>query len=197
MKKFIFAVLVAVAATFGLNTDASAFGMDSLAGVYVAPKVGVGYVQNDDIHANGSSVMKHSHDTAVTTGLSVGYNFAEKFELPVRAEVEYLYRGKDVIDAPTTTIKSEAHSVMANVAYDFKEVPFVTPYLTAGAGAAWLNDGGTNFAYNFGGGVLIPLTEKVGFDVAVRYVDYGRMNKWGYNVKEKGCNATVAVRYTF
>ena len=196
MKKFIISFMMAAALVFS-GSAAMAFSMEDLSGMYVTPKIGIGYVELDDIHGSNTG-YSHGHDTAVVTGLSVGYDFSKDFEVPVRAELEYLYRGKTKTNLSNgNQIENEAHSVMVNAAYDFKEVPVVTPYITAGCGTAWLGDGGTNFAYNFGGGFYYNITENVSYDMSVRYVDYGSLNKSGYKVDQSGANIMVGVRYTF
>lgn len=197
MKKFIISLFAACAVLFGVQS-AMAFDTTMLEGVYVTPKVGIGYVELDDIHANGSHSFSHGHDTAVVAGLTVGYDFSEKYNLPVRADLEYLYRGNAHVTKPDgSDFRDDAHALLVNASYDFVEVPYVTPYITAGLGSAWLTDGGTNFAYTFGGGVYYDVTENVAFDFSVRYMDYGSMNKHGYNVDESGANIMVGVRYTF
>lgn len=198
MKKFIITLMTAFAIMFGAQSAmALDFDTTQLEGVYVTPKIGVGYVELDDIHANGSNAYSHGHDTAIAAGLAVGYDFSKKFDVPVRADLEYLYRGNAHVNTPTGNFRSDAHALMVNASYDFVDVPYVTPYITAGLGSAWLRDGGANFAYNFGGGVYYNLTENVALDFSVRYIDYGSMNKKGYHVDEDGANVMVGVRYTF
>ena len=196
MKKFIVSFMMAAALVFS-GSVAMAFSTEDVTGVYVTPKVGIGYVELDDIHGSNTG-YSHGHDTAVVAGISAGYDFSKVYEVPVRAELEYLYRGNAKAELPTgRELESDAHSVMVNAYYDFKEVPVVTPYITAGCGTAWLGDGGTNFAYNFGGGIYYNITEHFAYDFSVRYIDYGRLVKSGYKVDQSGANIMVGVRYTF
>ena len=168
-----------------------------ISGLYVTPKFGISYVELDDIHGKDYN-YSHGHDTTVAAGLSVGYDFNRKFDVPVRAELEYLYRGSaKTYLQDGTHFKNEAHSIMVNAAYDFKEVPIVTPYITAGCGTTWLGDGSANFAYNFGGGLYYDITENVACDMSVRYIDYDELNKNGYKVDQSGANIMVGLRYTF
>ena len=198
MKNFIVSVCASVALVFGAFASASAFEMSQLEGVYVTPKVGIGYVKLDDMHSTTNNIYSHDEDGPVVAGLTVGYDFSKKFDVPVRADLEYLYRG-NVRFEPVAghSKKHEANAILANASYDFKECPVVTPYITAGMGTAWLNDGTTNFAYTFGGGVYYDLTDHVAFDFSVRYIDYGDYEKYAYKMDEKGANIMFGVRYTF
>ena len=197
MKNFILSLVAALTVLFATQS-AMAFDTTKLEGVYVMPKYGFAYVEMDDIHPNGSNTYSHDSDNAFVAGLSVGYDFSKKFELPLRADLEYLYRANARVHTQDGgSFRSEAHTLMVNGYYDFEEVPVVTPYITAGLGTAWLNDGGTNFAYNFGGGVYYNVTEHAAIDLSVRYIDYGSMNRHGYHVDEDGANIMLGLRYTF
>lgn len=197
MKKFIVSFMMAAALVFsGSMAMAFDFNTENLSGMYVTPKIGIGYVEMDDIHSSGTS-YSHDHDQAFVTSLAVGYDFDKKFELPVRAEVEYLYRGRIKTVTEKGRIDNEVHALMANASYDFKEVPVVTPYITAGLGTALVGDDSVNFAYNFGGGVYYNVTENAAIDFSVRYIDYGRVLKEGYKMDQSGANIMLGLRYTF
>lgn len=195
MKKLIITLVMAFTLLF--SGSAFAFDASSLSGMYLTPKVGYTYVELDDIHAVNSNAYSHGHDNTAAVGLSVGYDFWKEFQLPVRAELEYMFRDKAVADFGSHRVSSYAHTAMANVAYDFRQVPYVTPYLTAGLGVSWLESGHDDVSYNIGCGMFYDLTENVALDLSLKYIDYGQVRKNGYKMDQKGTNAMFGVRYTF
>ena len=201
MKNKIVSFIVAMVAIFAFTvSSASAFDLSSLEGWYVSPKVGMTFQQFDDVHGKHNVSYSHRHDQAVLAGVSAGYDWSKSnFAIPFRTELEYLYRGNQDIALADRNLGFETHTVFANVAYDFKEVPYVTPYLTAGVGANWFTGTGSTykFAYNFGGGVAVPVTDHISLDLSARYVDLGRMLKYSTKACTNGADVALAVRYTF
>lgn len=131
----------------------------------------------------------------------VGYYLAPK--LGVRLEGEYLYRlslssanlkVNQGAGAPATLDKmnifTNASSALANVYVDYYMLPRVNVYLGAGIGAGILNtnlklvnaQGGTNkiqenkvsFAWQFGGGVGLSLTQHIKLDLGVRFINFDK-----------------------
>lgn len=189
--------VVAMFAVFAMSfSNASAVELD---GWYVAPKIGMTFMQFDDVHGIHNAGYSHRHDQTVLAGISAGYDWSKVKELPFRTELEYLYRGNQKIALADRNLGFEAHTLFANVAYDFKEVPYVTPYLTAGVGVNWFTGTGTayKFAYNFGGGFSVPVTDNLSLDLSARYVDLGRLVRCSTKARVKGADVALAVRYTF
>lgn len=158
-------------------------------GVYVEPKIGFDVVKN---------TWDGGHTKTWNLGVSTGVNLKSKFEVPVRVELEYMYMMAHKV-AVAPKVYNHTNAVMANVAYDFDCVPYVTPYLTAGLGIAWHQNGGNHpaFAANVGGGVLYPINERWAVDGQIRYLYLGKNEVNGLRPRESGVNFTVGVRYTF
>ena len=201
MKNKIISLLVAMVAVFAFTvSNVNAADLSALEGWYVAPKVGMTFEQFDDVHGTHNVSYSHRHGQTVAAGLAAGFDWSKsEYALPFRTELEYLYHGPQKIALADSRLGFETHTVFANVAYDFKEVPYVTPYLTAGVGANWFSGTGATykFAYNFGGGVVVPVADHWSIDLGARYVDLGRMVKHGTKARVKGADVMVAVRYTF
>lgn len=195
-NKFIYFIVTMVAVLgFAMTSHAA-----DLSGLYVAPKVGMTFMQFDDVHGKYNTGYSHSHDQDVLAGVSVGYDWSKSsFAMPFRTELEYLYRGREKVRLDNDFLGFETHTLFANLAYDFKEVPFVTPYLTAGLGVNWFTSTGKDykFAYNFGGGVAVPVCENLALDLSARYVDLGRMHRHSTKAHPKGADVALALRYTF
>ena len=93
---------------------------------------------------------------------------------PIRAELEYDFV-KYYSDEANFTGFSDGnklvwHVYMANLYYDFHNDSLFTPFVTAGLGAADVEDGvDTVFAYQLGGGLEFETTEKISLDLSYRY----------------------------
>lgn len=197
MKNKFIMFIVAMVAVFGFAMTSHAADFE---GFYVAPKIGMTFMQFDDVHGKHNTGYSHSHDQTILTGLSAGYDWSKSsYALPFRTELEYLYRGQQKVRLDNGYLGFEAHTIFANVAYDFKEVPYVTPYITAGLGANWFTGTGSDwkFAYNFGGGLAVPVCKNVALDLSARYVDLGRMHRYSTKAHPKGADVALALRYTF
>ena len=196
MAVFAATMFFATAAFAESNYDFSV-SKEDVAGLYISPKMGIAYVDMDDIHHDGSDRYSHDDDTSFATGLSVGYDFDKKFEVPVRVELDYTFINNTNFYVDNRTHRVDSHTLLANVAYDFKEVPVVTPYIIGGIGMAWHNSSDTEFAYAVGGGVYYNVTENVAIDFSVKYVNNGSVHKYGYKADFEGANTMLALRYTF
>lgn len=180
-----FALATVITAT---PVAANAASAEDFAGVYVEPKVAW----------NLSAVSHVKHDNEWTAGVAAGYSFAPKFEIPVRAELEYMHVGNHlVMKEHGNRIKERGDILMANLAYDFDFVPYVTPYVTAGAGIAWNEHSAGSFAGNVGAGVLVPVTEKLGVDLECRWVMMGKHRFETVRPRENGMNVALGIRYAF
>ena len=168
-------------------------------GFYIAPKVGVTFQQQDDVRGALTHSWRHGYTNQWNTGLSVGYNFRPKYDLPFRLEVEYLYTGNTKINLDATSVDFDSHTVFFNAAYDFDTVPYVKPYITAGLGANWFSGThrATTFAWNAGGGFYVPVNENFGIDLSARYVDLGRIEKRHTKAEIRGIDTQLAFRFTF
>lgn len=160
MKKICCAVLVAL----GLMLPNAAKAVD-LTGLYVAPK----FVLNVQ-HAKGSlSALGYGLGSDSTTeasaggALAIGYDFSKKFNVPVRAELEYgaygnISKDKDMseltravavangvisadsADAISSNLRTKVgvQTLFANVYWDITTWNNFTPYVGAGIGLAFV-----------------------------------------------------------
>lgn len=209
MKKVLLTFVCACALTLGTVFAAQA----ETTGVYVAPKFLMMW-QNNQVNIDGkvsagplraSGEWAEMFNSQFTLGgaLAVGYDFYSQFKLPVRAELEFAMRGdnkKTKSDSIGGGFNGELKSVtnastlMANFFYDFRNDSDFTPYVTAGAGLAFIraenklrvqnadltyfdrSKSVTNFAWNLGAGVAYNFNENVAVDLGYRYVNMGVAN---------------------
>lgn len=216
-------------------------------GVYVAPKFLMMWQNNDSNMENkvNASLFTETYEASsfnsqFTLGgaLAVGYDFYPQYKLPIRAELEFAMRGDNKFSADTidvengnTTSQSKfltnASTLMANFFYDFHNDSAFTPYVTAGAGLAFIrseysdtntsngekfidvSENFTNFAWNVGAGVAWNFNENIAVDLGYRYVNMGNVSiSWSrqrvygldsYDIDTNLANHEVAlgIRYTF
>jgi len=134
-------------------------------GVYVTPKFLMSILNtgnnSSDVSTRGFTIFDTSTSHSQFTlggGLAVGYDFFPKSQLPLRAEVEVLFRGnqKNTFDMDATDLGRTAFGLLgmnpngfemkgtwntttlfANFYYDFHNSSDFTPYIGAGAGLAF------------------------------------------------------------
>lgn len=196
MKKFVlFIALCLLAPSTALAADL---------GLYVAPKIGWSYVIMDEMKTRaevsglGSAQMKDDGDgNAFMGGLAIGYDFNVKHGVPVRTELEYMYRSR-VDDTMSVNVagsrasskqKYDIQTLMVNAYYDFNTNTIVTPYVGGGIGLAFVDgkasgslddvgvslnkDSTTNFAWNIGAGVGFDVTDSATIDLGYRFAGFG------------------------
>jgi opacity protein-like surface antigen len=132
---------------------------------YLGAKGGVSFQNAQDANAS---------QAAGAFGGYAGYNFMGAYGVPVRAGLDFTYR------APVNSAMGGSLSMptlTGNLYYDIRNSSQLTPFVTAGAGLAFLNGngpsllGGTNgysstaFAVNAGAGVSWALSPLVALDL--------------------------------
>jgi len=191
--------LLAMAALLVTPTLAFASGQ---IGVYVAPKFVYGFTQLQGMKSDngGSFIAKgNKSDNAFGGALAIGYDFQQKFSVPVRTELEYAafsqVTGKTVQQYSSTsydrfTQKLRIQTLFVNAYYDFRNATAFTPYANAGLGLAFIGDKGrwewdwggpatagtktsTNFAWNIGAGVAYAITDTISLDLGYRFAGLG------------------------
>lgn len=85
-----------------------------------------------------------------TLGGAIGYDFYNRYSLPIRSEIEFMVRGKnnnetknlsnDQKHITTMYNKLRLNSLMLNAYYDFKNSTSFTPYIGAGVGLVQLKN---------------------------------------------------------
>lgn len=141
--------LLLIAASFMLPVQAKAEQI----GVYVAPKLVYGLT-----NAKGKLVALEPLNVSQSTGsldnvfggaLAIGYNFNQRFDLPIRAELEYAVFGqskssKTVYDEDGDGTKFQnkvgIQSLFLNAYYDFHNSTAFTPYVGAGIGFGFISN---------------------------------------------------------
>lgn len=223
MKKLMSIAACALALT--IMVAGMAFAEDG--GFYGSVKAGYSYMDGSKSFSQNATDAtsisdKFSRDGAAI-GLAAGYNWMDS-DLPIRTELEYMYTGnfkyKHSDSNATLTDKIDIHSLMLNVYWDFYNSTAFTPYINAGAGAAWVQEKfsattvtapssntSTNFAFNVGAGVGWSLTDSIILDLAYRYDHYGNGKKvtasstnlnYESQVKNIGTHkALLGLRYQF
>ena len=120
-------------------------------GVYVAPKLTHSHI-TAEMHAQGNNtreVRNDKSDDDIGGGLAIGYDFDKRFDVPIRAEFEYVYIG-DIrsgefpgVSKPTGSRiatfgsqKTDIQTLFLNAYYDIETGTMFTPYVGGGIGMA-------------------------------------------------------------
>ncbi|MDR1921921.1 MAG: outer membrane beta-barrel protein [Candidatus Adiutrix sp.] len=200
--------LLVLLALFLVRPAAASFAQD-VGGMYITPRVIYSYKTGSIEPARlnsgpyaASLLGGEDKDKGYGVGLAVGCDFGSLYEMPLRLEAEYVYRGKasfgeEVVNPyglggqASHNFDVAAHSLMANAFLDLASDSAMTPYIGGGLGLAYLNTDYTvsstvgtngsalssktnwNFAWNLGGGLAWHMNEKVALDLGYRYVDLG------------------------
>ncbi len=208
----------------GLATSKS-MAQSLLEGFYVSGKVFVSQQQNWvdpslKLQFSGTSgdITSPSFfsDTSFGAAFAVGYDFYPRLNVPIRMDVEYALRttahgqgpfdlsslGGDELDGALDMNSAiNVQTLMLNIYYDFHNSTRFTPYITAGAGLAFIDssfsisadeevaaigqsiDVGvglskftTNFAWQIGGGVSVALSPHASLDLGYRFLSLGNMD---------------------
>ena len=151
--------MLLLAACFLFSTQAEAGSADQI-GVYVTPKFVYGIMGGNKAKAHsyeaGVSETKNlgSLDDVVGGALAIGYDFHKRFNVPIRAELEYSAFGdakaskswgtpddtdRDGIYYQSMKQKIGIQALFANVYYDFRNTTSFTPYVGAGIGMGFLS----------------------------------------------------------
>ena len=214
MKKIILALMCACALTLGAAISSRAENT----GVYIAPKFMMMWQNSySDLTRTINGGRLHDESMAnsqFTLGgaLAVGYDFWEQHRVPIRAEIEFALRGNneysdDYIDRRNLGgVREEfkflynASTLLANFYWDFHNSSDFTPYVSAGAGLAFIHseythtyhptvftrggstsvsDDFTNFAWNVGAGIAYKINDNVSVDLGYRYLNLGNVSMSG------------------
>lgn len=110
---------------------------------YGAVKLGGSQVDMTSPKAGGDSAGSGGHDVVYAAGLSLGYDFKPDMDIPVRAELEYMFRtnySKKYRDADDSIeFDSNIHTLMLNVLYDIPVDWCVKPFVGIGGGLAFID----------------------------------------------------------
>ena len=186
------------------------FAAGGQTGLYVAPKFVYSLAHMKNVNFQGTDEGGYDegiggrHDSTFGGSLAMGYDFAKKFNVPVRAELEYAAfssaekRGQGTEPGYSWNVsqKNRVQTLFVNAYYDFAGSSRFTPYVGAGLGAEFIkakagyNDSTgysdsiasgtrTNFAWNLGLGFGYRLSERVTLDAGYRFVSLGKVStKW-------------------
>ena len=149
-------------------------------GWYGGVKAGVAIAADSDLSVTGLPTLQIEYDAGYTISGAIGY-IMEKFRL----EGELSYQANDVdslggvsLDLLGESVEVTALTFLANGYWDFDNGSGFTPYLTTGIGMTKVeleatgepSEDDTVFAYQFGVGVGLSLSETVLLDVGYRYL---------------------------
>ena len=218
MKKFCLSALLAAVLML------PGFAQAETMGVYVAPKF-VLNMQSTELEALGAS-SGTLDDTSAGGALAVGYDFSRKYDVPVRAELEFGAYGRlsesESASVNGLSIGAEAEvgitTLLANVYWDIADYSGFTPYVGAGLGMAWvktelsasiaglgsasIDDTKAVFAGQLGFGCSYEFNDNIALDLGYRclFVGDGEVEYAGLKVESKDNIAhqiMLGVRFTF
>ena len=193
-----------------LFCPATIFAADDKIGVYVAPKLTLALVMMSDVKLYGAGygggvlwekrASGSESSGAFGGGLAAGYDFSRRFDVPVRAELEYsMFSNTEVKnDTGGATLKQEfaVKTLLVNAYYDFKLHSAFTPYVGLGLGMGTIDTkwsgsgygaGGStestvnNFVWALGGGVGYAVNETLTLDAGCRWVGLGAVETNTYS----------------
>ena len=226
MKKILLVLICTCVLTLSTLSTAQA----ETNGMYVAPKFLMTWQNNHadfDESADGQITGDNIFNSQFTVGgaLAVGYDFFPQHNLPIRTEIEFALRGNNDRSETFnygTKFKSTINNstLMLNLFYDFHNDSDFTPYITAGAGIAFIyaknvisnyqsylsvNKNTTNFAWNLGAGIAYNVNENVAIDLGYRYINMGTVESQVYYKGEDiyidnhlyNHEVALGVRFTF
>ena len=185
MKKFCLSALLAAVLML------PGFAQAETTGVYVTPKF-VLNMQSTEIEALGASTGTLD-DTTAGGALAVGYDFSQKFNVPVRAELEFGAFGalseEESYDIVSAKAEVGIKTLLANVYWDIADYNGFTPYVGAGLGMAWvktelsasvaglgsasIDDTKTVFAGQLGFGCSYDFNDRIALDLGYRCLIVG------------------------
>jgi len=177
------------------------FAQAESTGVYVAPKF-VLNMQSAELEALGAS-SGTLDDTTAGGALAVGYDFSAKYNVPVRAELEFGAYGALSADERVDGVSAEAEvgikTLMLNAYWDITKYGDFTPYVGAGLGVAWvktelsasasgigslsIDDTASVFAGQVGVGCSYAVTDSVALDLGYRCLVMGASDMDIFGVK--------------
>ncbi|WP_370547030.1 outer membrane beta-barrel protein [Edwardsiella tarda] len=194
-------------------TLANAAGLDNT-GYYAGAKMGISaehLFNQDDVDGHG---MSNDNKGVGNAGLVFGYNFANQFNLPVRAELDYTFRAHATSShtndqGMTNDSRLGLQTLMVNGYYDIKTGTDFTPYIGAGIGYANVslkNDledsdsvqsNSNNFAWSVGTGVIYNVNPRLDLDLGYKYLDAGKATAGNSQAKVATHDFTLGVNYYF
>ena len=212
MKKLGIGLTAALAMVLGMAVTASA----QPNGLYFTPKIGYSHMKGKfTSDEDGSSESGSKGQFAL--GLAAGYDFKSAFDVPLRAELEYVWRGKkevaSFVEDNDVKLKVGAQTFFVNAFFDIHNSSPVTPYIGGGLGLAILSaevsideEGSfsknkTNFAWNIGAGAAWKVADNVALDFGYRYADFGKatvtLDDESVKAKANAHEVLLGLRFTF
>jgi opacity protein-like surface antigen len=178
---------------------------------YVSGNAGLIWLGDTDLTENNMS-REVTFDSGFGFGGGGGYDFDF-----MRAEAEIVYRRNNVnkvstVEYGTVSGSGDMSSLcfMVNGFYDFKNTTFLTPYIGAGIGVAYVDmndvsaetiqisgDGDTVFAYQAEIGFNNVINETMSFDLGYRYFATTDPSFGGGDAEYKSHNILIRFRYDF
>lgn len=189
----------------------SGYSLADNTGLYIDAHLGNAQIRLTDIKVKDFSSTAPSSkftpeqdirkDNVLTGGFSVGYNFQYRYNIPIRAELNYTAHGRfdkgKTVHLPYKTefahdSKLGLQTLMTNVWLDIPTGLPITPYVGGGMGLAYIEYKGkqtfnstqvintsgykSNFAWQVGTGINYRLNAQWSLDLGYRYVYAGKIS---------------------
>ncbi|MEG2172318.1 MAG: acyloxyacyl hydrolase [Desulfovibrionaceae bacterium] len=180
---------------------------------------------NTSVSSDTDNITDQYSQNSVGGGLFAGYDFYPKFQVPLRAELEYAIRSNTQTTwsqnynfsdgSHSAELKGEwnLQTLFFNAYYDFHNSTDFTPYIGAGAGLGFISnkyteyrDGNevdsrnkmnTVFAWNVGVGASYAFNENISADLGYRFVGLGENKVDGLKTNPYANELSLGVRFTF
>ncbi len=151
-------------------------------------------------------------DNVMGGGVALGYNFYGRQQLfPMRVELEYLMRETGKYNFSGTAQEYGVDTFMVNGAIGFNTGTKLTPYITGGIGAAFVDGkfprtgddvlgSDTNLAWSLGADLTYSLNHNILLGLEYKFINFGQSEIDNAGFKGKDLEAQeilFAVRYKF
>ena len=180
-------------------------------GVYIGGHIGAAGVETTDTDLFATSPINprlqapygNEREIGLAGGVSVGYDFKERYNTPVRLEVNYTARSEATSEKNRGSsndylkLKQQTNlqTLMLNLWADIPTNTAFTPYVGGGVGVAFIDydvnatdyfygttsqhySGSkktTNFAWSLGGGIAYDVNPEFTVDLGYRFIDAGKV----------------------
>ncbi len=211
---------IALTLFFALLTASPALAQEALKGFYLAGHLGPTYLDDSQVKSDDGTRLDLEFDPGYHYGLALGYDtggyFSKSDNVTGRIEIEFAQRVNDVDQVEQNKVLRPGGgdltvtSIMVNSWVDIETATIFVPYFGVGIGAGRLeldnvsfsDDDDTQFAYQIGGGVGLPVNNHVTLSLGYRYfatfdATLTDQNGVENDIEYDSHNIDFGLRYTF
>jgi opacity protein-like surface antigen len=190
-------MLIVAGCTMLLSISTSAYSAEGTPTPYMSANLGFGMLDDSD-----TDNVELDVDDGVALTVAYGYKVNDN----LRLEGEVAYQSNELLKFGTTTASDDIDSLalLVNGYWDFTNDSSLTPFLSAGIGAAMVNvdERGFNdydkvFAYQIGAGIGYAINERVTVECKYRYFATADPELSGVDVEYETHNIYAGMRYAF